>query len=49
MKTVLVMPKPGQMDHREASEITSEIVPDHIDFATTDLEGFLNEAALKTV
>ena len=41
MKTVLVMPKPGQMDHREACEITSEVVPDHIDFATTDLGTYL--------
>ncbi len=48
MKTVLVMPKPGQMDHREACEITSEVVPDHIDFATTDLGEFLVKAVLKT-
>jgi putative hydrolase of the HAD superfamily len=47
MTTVLVMPKPGQMDHREACEITSEVVPDHIDFATTDLEGFLLKTVLK--
>jgi putative hydrolase of the HAD superfamily len=49
MKTVLVMPKPGQMDHREACEITSEIIPDHIDFATTDLEEFLLKTILRRV
>lgn len=47
MTTVLVMPKPGLMDHREACEITSEVVPEHIDFATTDLEGFLAETILR--
>ena len=31
------------MDHREAFEIASEIVPAHIDFVTSDLEGFLVE------
>jgi putative hydrolase of the HAD superfamily len=45
MKTVLVMPKPGQMDHRDAFEITSEAVPPHIDFATTDLDLFLERLA----
>lgn len=48
MKTVLVMPRPGQMDHREACEITSEVVPDHIDFATTDLGDFILKTVLKT-
>ena len=42
MTTVLVVPKPGQMDHREAFEITSEVVPTHIDFVTSDLACFLN-------
>ncbi len=47
VKTVLVMPKPGQMDHREACEITSEAVPEHVDFATTDLVEFLLKTVLK--
>jgi putative hydrolase of the HAD superfamily len=47
MKTVLVMPRPGQMDHREACEITSEVIPDHIDFATVNLEAFLASMVLK--
>ncbi len=29
------------MDHREAFEIASEVAPPHIDFVTSDLEGFL--------
>ena len=41
MTTVLVVPTPGTMDHREAFEIVSEIAPAHIDFVTSDLEGFL--------
>jgi putative hydrolase of the HAD superfamily len=49
MTTVLVMPKAGQTDHREACEIASDAVPDHVDFATTDLEGFLEKAVLKAV
>ena len=40
MTTALVVPKPGQMDHREAFEIASEVAPPHIDFVTSDLEGF---------
>jgi putative hydrolase of the HAD superfamily len=43
MKTALVVPAPGAMDHREAFEIASETVPVHIDFVTSDLEGFLVE------
>jgi putative hydrolase of the HAD superfamily len=43
MTTALVVPAPGEMDHREAFEITSEVVPAHIDFVTSDLEGFLVE------
>ena len=41
MATTLVVPKPGQIDPREAFEITSEVIPPHIDFVTSDLEGFL--------
>ncbi|HYP57692.1 MAG TPA: pyrimidine 5'-nucleotidase [Beijerinckia sp.] len=41
MGTVLVVPKPGQMDHRDALEITRDPPPPHIDFVTSDLEGFL--------
>ncbi len=40
MTTALVVPRPGQTDHREASESIREIAP-HIDFVTDDLEGFL--------
>lgn len=40
MTTALVVPKPGQMDHRDAFEITGE-TPPHIDFVTSDLEAFL--------
>ena len=43
MTTALVVPKPGQMDHREAFEIMSEAAPAHIDFVTDDLERFLLE------
>ncbi len=43
MTTALVVPKPGQMDHREAFEIVSEAAPAHIDFVTSDLEAFLVE------
>ncbi|VTZ28531.1 Pyrimidine 5'-nucleotidase [Methylocella tundrae] len=43
MTTALVVPKPGQMDHREAFEITSEVAPPHIDFVISDLEAFLVE------
>lgn len=40
MRTALVVPKPGQTDHREAWEIMRE-VPAHVDYVTDDLEGFL--------
>ncbi|HUB64411.1 MAG TPA: pyrimidine 5'-nucleotidase [Methylocella sp.] len=43
MTTVLVVPKPGQMDHRDAFEIMSAPVPPHIDFVTSDLARFLRE------
>ncbi len=45
MTTVLVIPKPGQLDHRDASEITSEAMPAHIDFVTSDLALFLRGVA----
>ena len=41
MTTALVVPAPGQKDHREAFEVASEVAPPHIDFVTSDLEGFL--------
>jgi putative hydrolase of the HAD superfamily len=43
MTTVLVVPKPGQMDHREAFEITLGETDLHIDFVTSDLVQFLRE------
>jgi putative hydrolase of the HAD superfamily len=48
MTTVLVVPKPGQMDHRDAFEITSEAVPPHIDYITSDLAVFLMGLVLDT-
>jgi len=44
MRTVLVVPKPGQRDHREAFEIMGAAVPPHIDFVTNDLALFLHGA-----
>jgi putative hydrolase of the HAD superfamily len=41
MTTVLIVPKPGQADHREPFEITGTEALPHVDFATNDLEGFL--------
>jgi putative hydrolase of the HAD superfamily len=41
MKTVLVVPKPGQRDHREPFEIADSYALPHIDFVTDDLGGFL--------
>ena len=43
MKTVLVVPKPGQEDHREPFEIPTSLALPHIDFVTNDLGGFLTE------
>jgi putative hydrolase of the HAD superfamily len=40
MLTVLVRPKPGAGDHREAWE-KHDVTPPHVDFVTDDLEGFL--------
>ena len=45
MTTVLVVPKPGQMDHREPFEIFHDTAPPHIDFVTSDLERFLTGLA----
>jgi putative hydrolase of the HAD superfamily len=42
MVSVLVVPLPNAMDYRDAVEITSEVVPAHIDFVTSDLSGFLD-------
>ncbi|WP_244532290.1 pyrimidine 5'-nucleotidase [Methylocapsa palsarum] len=44
MTTALVVPKPGQTDHREAFEIMGEATPPHIDYVTSDLEDFLAAA-----
>ncbi|MGH6810938.1 MAG: pyrimidine 5'-nucleotidase [Methylocella sp.] len=41
MTTVLVVPEPGQRDHREAFEITHDPAPAYIDFVTSDLARFL--------
>ncbi len=41
MVTVLVVPHPDTMDTREAFEIVREVVPEHVDYVTSDLEGFL--------
>ncbi|MDR3407794.1 MAG: pyrimidine 5'-nucleotidase [Methylovirgula sp.] len=41
MKTVLIVPKPGQADHREPFEIPDTLALPHIDFVTSDLGGFL--------
>ena len=44
MATTLVVPKSGQADHREPWEIVRE-APEHVDFVTNDLGGFLALAA----
>jgi putative hydrolase of the HAD superfamily len=41
MTTVLVLPKPGQGDHREAFDIPSGEDRTYIDFVTSDLSRFL--------
>jgi putative hydrolase of the HAD superfamily len=41
MTTVLVVPEPGQRDHREAFEITHDPAKPFIDFVTSDLARFL--------
>jgi putative hydrolase of the HAD superfamily len=45
MTTVLVVPKPGQKDHREAFEIFRDAAPPYIDFVTSDLARFLKGLA----
>jgi putative hydrolase of the HAD superfamily len=45
MTTVLVVPPPGTMENREAFEMVSGEIPAHIDFVTSDLEGFLETIA----
>jgi putative hydrolase of the HAD superfamily len=45
MTTVLVVPKPGQMDHREAFEIARGEATSYIDFVTSDLARFLTGLA----
>jgi putative hydrolase of the HAD superfamily len=45
MATVLVVPKPGQMDHRDAFEILRDAAPPYIDFVTSDLARFLTGLA----
>jgi putative hydrolase of the HAD superfamily len=45
MTTVLVVPKPGQMDHREAFEIAGGAETPYIDFVTNDLARFLKGVA----
>ena len=45
MMTVLVVPKPGQMDHRDAFEIFRAATPPYIDFVTSDLARFLKGRA----
>ena len=44
MITVLVVPKPGDVDPREAFEIVTDVVPAHIDYVTSDLADFLRAA-----
>ncbi len=45
MATVLVVPPPDVLDTREAFEIVSEVAPAHIDYVTSDLQGFLRAVA----
>jgi putative hydrolase of the HAD superfamily len=42
MRTVLVVPRIGQVDHRDASE-REFTRPEHVDFMTDNLAGFLTE------
>jgi putative hydrolase of the HAD superfamily len=48
MATVLVVPKPGQMDHRDAFEIFRDAAPPYIDFVTCKLEAFLADIVAKS-
>lgn len=47
MKTALVVPKPGQFDHREAFELTGDEIPLHVDFVVSELEIFLESIVFK--
>jgi putative hydrolase of the HAD superfamily len=42
MRTTLVVPKPGQRDHRDPWEVAKER-PLHVDYVTDDLESFLRQ------
>jgi putative hydrolase of the HAD superfamily len=42
MRTTLIVPKPGQRDHRDPWEVAKER-PRHVDYVTDDLEGFLRQ------
>jgi len=48
MTTVLVVPKPGQMDHRDTFEIARGEATSYIDFVTSDLAWFLKDLAPDT-
>ncbi|MGO9004430.1 MAG: pyrimidine 5'-nucleotidase [Beijerinckiaceae bacterium] len=43
MTTTLVVPKPGQVDHREGFEIAHGTCQPHVHFVTSNLEHFLRE------
>jgi putative hydrolase of the HAD superfamily len=45
MTCVLVVPKPGQHDHREPFEIATSPSFPHVDFVTSDLETFLRDVS----
>jgi putative hydrolase of the HAD superfamily len=47
MRTTLVVPKPGERDHRDPWEVAKHR-PRHVDYVTDDLEGFLIEIMRKT-
>jgi putative hydrolase of the HAD superfamily len=47
MRTTLVVPKPGQRDHRDPWEVAKER-PRHVDYVTDDLEGFLRQMVPQT-
>ena len=47
MRTTLVVPKPGERDHRDPWEVAKER-PLHVDYVTDDLEGFLVGIMRKT-
>jgi putative hydrolase of the HAD superfamily len=48
MTTVLIVPKPGQADHREPFEIPGAGRLPHVDFVTPDLDGFLADIIAAT-